>query len=173
MDSHFLLSTSLCAYSSVPFIAFYPFWLQNGLEMSVVTSMVRCILYAVDLLQMPVLSLILLLTMYILFPFLVQISPLTQLYGPRPFALAFALTLPFQILSSTSKIFSVLTLLLLPHLVFLSFLLVFFLCFFLFPGFFYTRVDTFSFSLPLSPSQFWGYVIRASKEEKFPKHLNI
>ena len=77
IDSHFLLSTGLHVYSSVPFIAFYSFWLQNGLEMSVVTSMVRCILYAVDPLQTPVLSLALLLTIYILFLFLAQIPPLT------------------------------------------------------------------------------------------------
>ena len=77
MDSCFLLSTSLYAYSPIPFAAFYPFWLQNGLEMSVVTSMVRCILYAVDPLQTPVLSLALLLTIYILFLFLAQIPPLT------------------------------------------------------------------------------------------------
>ena len=77
MDSCFLLSTGLHAYSPAPFITFYPFWPQNRLEMSVVTLMVRCILYAVDPLQTPALSLILLLTMHTLFPFLVQIPPLT------------------------------------------------------------------------------------------------
>jgi len=107
-DSHFLLFTGLCAYSPALFVAFHPFWLQNGLEISVVTLMVGYILYAVDPPQTPTLPLTLLLTIHILFPFLAQIPPLTQLHGPRPFALAFALTLPFQILSSTSKIFSVL-----------------------------------------------------------------
>ena len=77
MNSCFLLSTGLHTYSPVLFVAFHPFWLQNRLEMSVVTLMVRCILYAVDPSQTPALSLILLLTMHTLFPFLVQIPPLT------------------------------------------------------------------------------------------------
>ena len=89
--------------------------------------MVGCILYVIDSLQIPILSLTLLLIMHILFPFLAQIPPLTQLYDPRPFTLAFALTLLFQILSSISKIFSALILSLLPHLAFLPFLLAFFL----------------------------------------------
>ena len=135
IDSYFLLFTGL-----------------NGLEMSVVTLIVKYILYAVDPSQIPILSLTLLLTIYILFPFLVQIPPLTWLHSSRPFALAFSLTLPFQILSSTSKIFSVLNLLLLPYLVFFLSLLVSFLCFSLFPGFFHTRVDISSFLPPLSSS---------------------
>jgi len=126
-NSHFLLSTGLYAYSPAPFVTFYPFWLQDRLEISVVTLMVGCILYVIDSLQIPILSLTLLLIMHILFPFLAQIPPLTQLYDPRPFTLAFALTLLFQILSSISKIFSALILSLLPHLAFLPFLLAFFL----------------------------------------------
>ena len=117
-NSHFLLSTSLYAYSPAPFVTFYPFWLQDRLEISVVTLMVGCILYVIDSLQIPILSLTLLLIMHILFPFLAQIPPLTQLHGTRPFALVFTPTLPFQILSSISKIFLALTFLLLPHLAF-------------------------------------------------------
>ena len=83
-----------------------------------VTLMVRCILYAVDPLQTPTLSLTLFLIMHTLFSFLAQIPPLTQLHGTRPFALVFTPTLPFQILSSISKIFLALTFLLLPHLAF-------------------------------------------------------
>ena len=75
------------------------------------TLMVRCILYAVDPLQTPTLSLTLFLIMHTLFSFLAQISFLTQLHDPRPFALVFTLTLLFQILSFTSKIFLVLILL--------------------------------------------------------------
>ena len=136
--------------------------------MSVVTLIVGYILYAANSLQMPILSLVLLLIIYILFSFLAQILLLTKLHGPRPFALAFSLTLPFQILSPTSKIFLVLTLLLLSHLVFLPFLLASFLCFFLFSGFFHTRVDTLSFSPPLSPSQFWSYVLLAMAFPRSP-----
>ena len=110
-DSHFLLSTSLYTYSPAPFITFHPFWLQNGLEISVVTLIVGYILYIANPPQTPVLPFVFLLTIYILSSFLVQIPPLTQLYGPRPFALVFTLTLPFQILSSIFKIFLVLTLL--------------------------------------------------------------
>ena len=161
IDSHFLLSTGLHTYSSIPFVTFYPFWLQNRLEISVVTLIVEYILYTVDPLQMPVLPLTFLLTIYTLSPFLAQIPSLTQLHGSRPFALAFALTLSFQILSSISKIFSALTLLLLPHLAFLLFLLAFFLCFSLFPGFFHTRVDISLFSPFSSFSQFWDYVLPA------------
>jgi len=154
MDSCFLLSTSLYAYSPIPFAAFYPFWLQNGLEMSMVTLMARCILYTVDPPQMPILPLAFLLTIHILSPFLVQILPLTQLHGPRSLPLALALTLPFQILFFISKIFLALTLSLFSYLAFLLFLLASFLCFSLFPSFFYTRVDTLSFLSPPSPSQF-------------------
>ena len=75
------------------------------------TLMVRCILYIADPLQMPAFPLVLSLTIYILFSFLAQISFLTQLHDPRPFALVFTLTLLFQILSFTSKIFLVLILL--------------------------------------------------------------
>ena len=90
------------------------------------------------------------------------------LITPRSFALAFTLTLPFQILSSISKIFLVLTLLLLFHLAFLSFLLASFFCFSLFPGFFHTRVDTLLFSPSLSSNQFWGCVLLAMVSPRSP-----
>ena len=136
--------------------------------MSIVTLMVEYILYAVNSPQTPVLPLALLLIIHMLSPFLAQIPPLTQLHGPRPFTLAFALTLSFQILSSTSKIFSLLTLLLLPHLVFLLFLLASFLYFFLFPGFFHTRVNTLLFSPLSSPSQFQSCVLPAIVSPRSP-----
>ena len=168
MDSCFLLSTGLHAYSPAPFITFYPFWPQNRLEMSVVTLMVRRILYAADPLQMPALPPALPLTIHIFFPFLVQISPLTQLHNPRPFVLAFTLTLPFQIPSFISKIFLALVPSQLSHLVFLPFSLASFLCFSLFPGFFHTGVDASSFSPPPSPSQFQGCVLPAMASLRSP-----
>ena len=70
-----------------------------------VTLIVRYIFYIANLLQISIFPSALLLTVYILFPFLAQIPPLTQLHDPRPFALVFALTLSFQILSSISKSF--------------------------------------------------------------------
>ena len=141
-----------------------------------VTLIVGYILYIANPPQTPVLPFVFLLTIYILSSFLVQIPPLTQLYGPRPFALVFTLTLPFQILSSIFKIFLVLTLLLLSHLVFLPFLLASLLCFFLFSGFFYTRVDILLFSPPLFSSQFWGCILPAMASPRsppfFPDHIH-
>ena len=60
-----------------------------------VTLIVRYILYVVNSLQTPALLFALLLTIHTLSSFLVQISSLTQLHGPRSFTLAFALTLSF------------------------------------------------------------------------------
>jgi len=76
-DSYFLLSTSLRAYSSALFAAFYPFWPQNGLEISVVTLIVGCTLYIANLLQIPILSSTLFLIVHILFSSLAQIPSLT------------------------------------------------------------------------------------------------
>jgi len=69
IDSYFLLFTDLHIGSPVPFIAFYPSWLQSELGMSVVTLMVGYILYVAGPLQMPILFLILLLIINILFSF--------------------------------------------------------------------------------------------------------
>ena len=76
-----------------------------------VTLMVGCILYIANLSQMSTFPSILLLTIYMLFLFLVQISLLTQLHDPRPSVLVFTLTLSFQIFSFISKIFLALILL--------------------------------------------------------------
>jgi len=105
IDSHFLLSTGLHAYSPTPFVTFHSFWLQNRLEMSVVTLIVGYILYTVDPPQMPVLPLVLFLTMHTFSPFLAQISSLTQLYDSRPFTLVFALTRLFKYFLSSPKFF--------------------------------------------------------------------
>ena len=71
MDSHFLLSTNLHIGSSVPFVAFYSFWLQSELEIFMVTLMVGYIFCIAGPPQMPVLLLIFLLIMNIPLLFLV------------------------------------------------------------------------------------------------------